>query len=62
MNEQLEKELNDWWKEYLGKKKEIEKTYKCPDNALSNRNPIETLNKEYMEKKKGILKKYGILK
>ncbi len=62
MNEQLEKELNDWWDEYLEKKEEIEKSYKSPDNALSNRNKIETLNKEYMEKKKIILKKHGILK
>lgn len=62
MNEQLEKELNDWWKEYLEKKKEIENEYKCSSNVLSNRNPIEILNKEYMEKKKRILKKYGILK
>lgn len=62
MNEHLEKELNDWWKEYLEKKKDIESTYKSSDNALSNINPIETLNKEYMEKKKRILKKYGILK
>ena len=61
MNKNLEKELNNWWKEYKQAEAELQEKYSINDNVLSNRSPINQLQKQFWEKKIAIYKKYNKL-
>ena len=58
MNEELEKELDNWFEEYKKEEKEILENHRNKNEFLNNRSSINQLQKKYWEKKKEILKKY----
>ena len=58
MNEELEKELDNWFEEYKKEEKEILESHRNKNEFLNNRSLINQLQKKYWEKKKEILKKY----
>ena len=58
MNEELEKELDNWFEEYKKEEKEILENHRNKNEFLNNRSLINQLQKKYWEKKKEILKKY----
>lgn len=62
MNENLEKELSNWWKEYKQAEIELQKKYPLNDNVLSNKHPINQLQEQFWKKKIDIYKKYNKLK
>ena len=58
MKEELERELEEWWKEYKKEEKEILKNDYFLGKGFNNQHPINKLNKKYWDKKIEILKKY----
>lgn len=59
MNEKLKKELKEWKEAYKKEKQKILEKFPFVENTLSNRHPINQLQKEYMQKKLEIIKKYN---
>lgn len=62
MNENLEKELSNWWKEYKQAEIELQEKYPLNGNVLSNKHPINQLQEQFWKKKIDIYKKYNKLK
>ena len=57
MNKELERELEEWWKEYKKEEKETLKNDDFLGKGFNNQHPINKLREKYWDKKIEILKK-----
>ena len=62
MNEKLENELKQWEENYKKEEQKLLEEFPLIENTLSNQHPVNKLQKEYMNKKLEILKKYNTQK